>query len=169
MKYLQWKTTPDENGYTITIRETNTHPCKTFLKPSSKPWSAFVAMLSISATNTQNRNATALRQTNALSTLTSPRTTHAGTYTKEIQTVHLGGSHRQVTIHTGVVCIPGSKALPFCTISDSRLYDPFGIWCYFQSVIQLITRLNFFSDDPTSQNKQKKNFAMFLSFFSGTK
>ena len=41
----------------------------------------------------------------------------------------LSGSHRQVTVHTWVVYTHGSKALPFCTISDSRPYDPFGICC----------------------------------------
>ena len=63
-------------------------------------------------------------------------------YTSEICAVHFGGSHRQVSVHTGVVYNHDSNTFPFCTISDYRQYDPCVSWCYFQIVIQWIARFN---------------------------
>ena len=52
-----------------------------------------------------------------------------------------------------LVYIHGSKALPFCIVSDSRQHDPCGIWCYLQPAIHLIQtkyvnviRFHLFSD-----------------------
>jgi len=102
-------------------------------------------------------------------------------YHKEIQPVHFGGSHKQTTLHTGVLYVGQQEPKPFCTLSDSRLHDPIAIWAYLSPVFEQIrsdfpnvTRLHVFSDGPTTQYRQKKNFYLFSTklfdygFQSGT-
>lgn len=87
-------------------------------------------------------------------------------YAKEIQAVHFGGSHKQATLHTGVLYVQAEPApVPFCTISPSRRHDPPSIWAHLDPVLKMIqenhpdvTCLHFFSDGPASQYKQKANF-----------
>lgn len=89
-------------------------------------------------------------------------------YSQEIQSCHFGGSHKQVTMHTGVLYVGQRDPLSFCTLSDSRQHDPVGIWCYLKPVFELIksdfpsvTIVHFYSDGPTTQYRQKKNFYFF--------
>lgn len=87
-------------------------------------------------------------------------------YSKEIQSVHFGGSHQQATLHTGVLYVQAEPyPVSFCSISPSRRHDPPAIWAHLDPVLEMVTecypevdRLNFFSDGPATQYKQKYNF-----------
>jgi hypothetical protein len=90
-------------------------------------------------------------------------------YSQEIQAVHFGGSHQQATLHTGIAYHhDGEKvqATPFCTISDELRHDPSAIWAHIDPVLRLlhdkgVRTLHFFSDGPTTQYRNKKNFYLF--------
>ena len=92
-------------------------------------------------------------------------------FSSEIQAVHLGGSHSQVTLHTAVLYIDDiENAIPFGAISNSRRHDPYAIWCYLQPLFDYmkeshleIETIHFFSDGPTSQYRQKCNFYLFCT------
>ena len=88
-------------------------------------------------------------------------------YNNEIQSVHFGGSHKQASLHTGVLYIK-DNTIPFCSISPSRQHDPPAIWAHMDPVLQMIkenhpqiSTVHFFSDGPTTQYKQKGNFMYF--------
>ena len=90
-------------------------------------------------------------------------------YGSEIQAVHFGGSHKEATLHTGVMYV-GGKAKPhtFCTISDCMDHGPAAIWAYMEPVLDELKRtheevevIHFFSDSPATQYRQKKNFFLF--------
>lgn len=79
-------------------------------------------------------------------------------YAREIQAVHFGGSHKQATLHTGVLYVQAEPApVPFCTISLSRRHDPPSIWAHLDPVLKMIQEnhpnvscLHFFSDGLAS-------------------
>ena len=87
-------------------------------------------------------------------------------YSTEIQSVHFGERHRQVTLHTGVLYIGGkSDVKTFCTISDSTDHSRAGIWPYLQPVFAdlkaehpSVSPVHFFSDSPSTQYRQTKTF-----------
>jgi len=89
-------------------------------------------------------------------------------YSAEIQSVHFGSSHRQVTLHNGVFYVMKNQSLCdtcFCTISDCKEHEPFAIWSYMDPVLKLIRKRNppidtvhFFSVSPATQYRQKLNF-----------
>lgn len=89
-------------------------------------------------------------------------------YHREIQSVHFGGSHQQTTMHTGVLYVGQEDPKSFCTISNSRLHEPVAIWAYLQPVFEhlrssypSVQTVHVFSDGPTTQYRQKKNFFLF--------
>ncbi|KAK6167043.1 hypothetical protein SNE40_021152 [Patella caerulea] len=78
-------------------------------------------------------------------------------YGNEIQSVHFGGSHVQVTLHTGILYI-AEDCIPFCTISDARRHDLQAIWANLDPVFSYISQhypdvryLHFQSDGPSTQ------------------
>ena len=84
-------------------------------------------------------------------------------YNRDIQSVHYGGSHKQCTMHTGVLYVGQRKPKSFCTLSDSRSHEPTAIWTYLEPVLidlktefPNIETIHFFSDGPTTQYRQKK-------------
>lgn len=86
-------------------------------------------------------------------------------WANEIQTAHFGGSHKQATLHTGCLYTEGNEVHPFCTISESIQHDPPAIWEHLKPIIEWINaeypsvkKVHFFSDGPTTQYRQKKNF-----------
>lgn len=88
--------------------------------------------------------------------------------TTEVQSMHFGASRQQITLHTGVMYRKGIKPLTFCTLSGSNYHGPEGIWAHMRPVLQYlknecpnITKAHFFSDGPTTQYRQKKNFHLF--------
>ena len=90
-------------------------------------------------------------------------------FANEIQSAHFGASHQQATLHTGCLYI-AERVLPFCSISDSRQHDPSAIWEHLQPIFDwietdhpAIAKVHFFSDGPTSQYRQKRNFFLFAT------
>lgn len=87
-------------------------------------------------------------------------------YSKEIQSVHFGGSHKQASLHTGVLYTTGEQAPhTFCSISPSRRHDPVAIWAHLDPVLKVVRErhpqvgiLHFFSDGPATQYRQKGIF-----------
>ena len=92
-----------------------------------------------------------------------------GKFGSEIQSVHFGWSHKQVTLHTGVLYVGDiDQPITFCTLSPSRRHDPAAIWKYLEPLFEYlkvshpdIEVIHFFSDGPTTQYRQKLNFFFF--------
>lgn len=89
----------------------------------------------------------------------------------EIQGMHFGSSRKQITLHTGVAYIKNRKPEPFCTISPNNEHSPFSIWAHLYPVINYfkysypdIDTIHMFSDGPTTQYRQKINFALFSKY-----
>lgn len=88
---------------------------------------------------------------------------------EEVQSYHFGASRSQVSLHTGVLYIGGNeKPIPFCSISASTDHSPPAIWAHLDPVFQFLRQeapdvkvLHFFTDGPSTQYRQKKNFFMF--------
>ncbi|KAL2087166.1 hypothetical protein ACEWY4_018225 [Coilia grayii] len=85
-------------------------------------------------------------------------------YSSEVQAVHFGDSHHQVSLHTGVA-YTCREVKSICSISPSYRHDPSAIWAHLTPVlIYLIekypeaTTLHVVSDGPTTQYRSKKNF-----------
>lgn len=86
----------------------------------------------------------------------------------EVQSFHFGGSRQQVTLHTGIMYTSKEKPLPFATVSPNREHGPPAIWAHLKPILEHlkieypdVTTVHFFSDGPSSQYKQKKNFYLF--------
>lgn len=96
-------------------------------------------------------------------------------YQEEIQSVHFGGSRKQIALHTGAIYfINESQSLEcftFCGISDDTLHNAFAIWAYLKPILNIIRAKNintvhFVSDGPSSQYKNKTNFVLMCYFAS---
>ncbi|CAG9790444.1 unnamed protein product [Diatraea saccharalis] len=86
---------------------------------------------------------------------------------RQIQAVHFG-SQNQISLHTSVMYIKGSKPLSYCTLSDSTDHSPAAIWAHLKPILTdvktkhpEIDTVHVFSDGPTTQYRQKKNFYLF--------
>ncbi|XP_045457589.1 uncharacterized protein LOC123667794 [Melitaea cinxia] len=89
---------------------------------------------------------------------------------EEIQATHFGASKNQITLHTGMIYW-AKKSLSFCTISDNNSHEPAAIWAHLLPVINEVRKIDnltkvihFYSDGPTSQYRQKKNFYLLNLF-----
>lgn len=85
-------------------------------------------------------------------------------YASEIQAVHFGDSHQQVSLHTGVAYTKAAQS-SYCTLSSSFRHDPPAIWAHLRPVLQHLQEnnpsarvLHMVSDGPTTQYRSKKNF-----------
>uniref|UniRef100_A0A1A8PVR2 Uncharacterized protein n=2 Tax=Nothobranchius rachovii TaxID=451742 RepID=A0A1A8PVR2_9TELE len=94
-------------------------------------------------------------------------------YQSEVQACHFGQNLPQITLHTGMYYIKGEKA-GFCTVSESKRQDASAIWTHMDPVLKTIkmkyphiTTVHFWSDGPSKQYKNKKNF-YFLSGIPST-
>jgi hypothetical protein len=90
-------------------------------------------------------------------------------YGSEVQAAHFGASHRQATLHTGVLYTIGGFE-PFCTISDSRRHDPAAIWAHIEPILNKLKEeypkvevLHFKSDGPTTQYRNRTNMYLLSS------
>lgn len=88
----------------------------------------------------------------------------------EIQAVHFGASQFQISLHTSIVYQKNKKPQCYCTFSDSTNHSPEAIWAHLKPVLTHITRqspeidsIHIFSDGPTTQYRQKKNFFLFTT------
>lgn len=86
----------------------------------------------------------------------------------EIQAVHFASSQQQATLHTGILHVGEvDKHLCFTTITASKEKSPPAIWTHLSPVLDhvktnypSVTLVNFFSDGPCTQYRQKGNFYM---------
>ena len=86
-------------------------------------------------------------------------------YNEEIQSVHFGASKQQLSLQTGVVYLKGRCPETFCTVSESLSHGPEGVWGHLIPVLNEIkthnphiSSIEFFSDGPVTQYRQKGNF-----------
>lgn len=91
-------------------------------------------------------------------------------YANEVQSTHFGASKNAITLHTGAIFF-NNKVQTFTTISDNNSHEPEAIWAHLLPVIKFakeshpeISVIHFFSDGPTSQYRQKKNFYLLNLF-----
>ncbi|CAG4966406.1 unnamed protein product [Colias eurytheme] len=92
---------------------------------------------------------------------------------EEIQSAHFGASKNQFTLQTGVIYTKAHEPQSFCTISPSNFHDPGAIWAHLKPAIDLAKNLcpsarvlHIWSDGPTTQYRQKKNFYLFNKLIS---
>ncbi|KAI4827689.1 hypothetical protein KUCAC02_031067 [Chaenocephalus aceratus] len=85
-------------------------------------------------------------------------------YKSEVQACHFGQNLPQITLHTGMYYTKGEKAA-FCTLSESKRQDAAAIWTHMEPVLKdiktkypQVTTVHFWSDGPSKQYKNKKNF-----------
>lgn len=84
----------------------------------------------------------------------------------EIQALHFGASKVQITLHTGVLYIKDNhRPTSFCSISPANIHSPEAIWAHLAPILRYlkithpqVDTLHFYSDGPTSQYRNKKNF-----------
>ena len=74
----------------------------------------------------------------------------------EIQSVHFGGSHKQATLHTGML-YTSKTCESFCSISDCTRHDPPAIWAHLNPILREVRKshphvqcINFWSDSPAT-------------------
>ena len=92
-------------------------------------------------------------------------------YAQEVQSMDFGASHRQATLHTGVLYTSHSQTCEsFCSISESLRHDPIAIWSHLDPVLKYvkdaypcIDTLHFISDGPMSQYRSRTNFFLLSS------
>ncbi|KAL0860169.1 hypothetical protein ABMA27_010476 [Loxostege sticticalis] len=92
-------------------------------------------------------------------------------YGQEIQSTHFGASKNAVTLHTGMIFTKDSSQ-SFASLSDNTCHEPHAIWAHLMPILRYSKNMNqqrktihFFSDGPSSQYRQKKNFFL-LSLFT---
>ncbi|XP_028458300.1 uncharacterized protein LOC114571525 [Perca flavescens] len=90
-------------------------------------------------------------------------------YNSEVQAVHFGDSHHQVSLHTGVA-YTWKDVKSLCSISSSFRHDPSAIWAHLTQVLTYLreqhptaTTLHVVSDGPTTQYRSKKSFFLLIN------
>lgn len=82
-------------------------------------------------------------------------------YNQEIQSFHFGGSRTQISLHTVVVYLKGSK-VPHCTMSSNLSHNAGAIWAHLKPVLASlpsnIQNIHFLSDGPVTQYRNKYMF-----------
>ncbi|CAG9790422.1 unnamed protein product [Diatraea saccharalis] len=76
----------------------------------------------------------------------------------EVQSMHLGASKPQVTLHTGVLYVNGKKSQSFGSVSACNDHTPEAIWGHLKPILNyvniqypLVNAVHFFSDGPVTQ------------------
>lgn len=94
---------------------------------------------------------------------------YSAKYNSEIQSVHFGGSRKQMTLHTAVLYfnIDGqtTKTQCFCTISSCLRHDAAAVWAHLipilteiEKTVPLVQNIYIVSDSPSGQYRNKKIF-----------
>ncbi len=85
-------------------------------------------------------------------------------YSTEIQAIHFGGNHTQITLHTGVK-YNGSKTVSFCVVSPNLNHDAIAIFSHIKEIFgqseedfSNIKNVHFLSDSPSTQYRNKSMF-----------
>ena len=84
----------------------------------------------------------------------------------EVQSIHFGASKKQLTLHTGVYYVGNDRVgKTFDTVSDSMDHGPSAEWAHLKPFLteirhnhKTVYSVEFFSDGPVGQYKQKANF-----------
>ena len=93
-------------------------------------------------------------------------------YNEEVQSVHFGGSKKQISLHTGAMYFVNNgivDCFSFCGLSDDILHNACSVWAYLKPIIMQaldknINTLHIISDGPTSQYKNKTNFFLICKY-----
>lgn len=90
-------------------------------------------------------------------------------YSSEVQSCHFGQNLPMLNLHTGMYYVKGEKAA-FCTISESKRQDAAAIWSHMEPILRdirvkfpKVDTIHFWSDGPSKQYKNKKNFSLLCS------
>lgn len=90
-------------------------------------------------------------------------------YSSEIQSCHFGQNLPQLNLHTGMYYTK-QVTTGFCTVSESKRQDASAIWTHMEPVLRDIRlkfpnvgTIHFWSDGPSKQYKNKKNFFLLCS------
>lgn len=59
-------------------------------------------------------------------------------FNQEIQSFHFGGSRNQVTLHTGILYVPGKNPLPFSSVSPYKDHGPPAIWAHLKPILDYV-------------------------------
>lgn len=91
-------------------------------------------------------------------------------YGEEIQSMHFGASKNAISLHCGVI-FGNKRSQSFVTVSDDNCHEPHAIWAHLMPVLKLAKDkfpnaqiIHFFSDGPSTQYRQKKNFYLLNLF-----
>lgn len=86
---------------------------------------------------------------------------------EEIQSMHFGGSRKQISLHT-VVVYTSDGTQSYCTVSENTYHGPGAIWAHLSPILAdmkqtrpQICALHFVSDGPCTQYRSKNHFYMF--------
>lgn len=90
-------------------------------------------------------------------------------YSSEVQSCHFGQNLPQLNLHTGMYYTKEQKT-GFCTVSESKRQDAPAIWTHMEPVLKdirlkfpKVDTIHFWSDGPSKQYKNKKNFSLLCS------
>jgi len=94
-------------------------------------------------------------------------------YAKEIQSVHFGGSHAQIALHTGRLYLNGGLSKSFCTLSEITRHDPKAITAHLKPILDKylrenpqVNKLYIMSDGPVSQYKNRDLYFLVTQFLA---
>jgi hypothetical protein len=95
---------------------------------------------------------------------------YACQYSREVQSMHFGGSHKELSLHTGVAIRKCSQET-FCTVSDCVKQGPKDIYAHLKPILkrhmnEKIKKMHFMSDGPTTQYRNKSMFYVVAKFIS---
>jgi len=76
----------------------------------------------------------------------------------------LGHQNKQLSLHTGIYFTKHHQQ-SFCIVSGNLNHGPAAIWAHLEPVLKMLKKehpkadtIDFFSDGPTTQYRQKGNF-----------
>lgn len=88
---------------------------------------------------------------------------------REIQSIHFGASKRQLSLHTGVIYSASKRVQTFCTVSSNLSHNAYAIWAHLAPILRYVKednpnleRINFLSDGPSAQYKNRTNFYLMI-------
>jgi len=94
-------------------------------------------------------------------------------YKSEPQSVHFGGSHAQVALHTGRLYKNGGRAESFCTLSEITRHDPKAITAHLKPVLEkfltsspLVNKVVFVSDGPVTQYRNRELYFLITQYLT---
>lgn len=95
---------------------------------------------------------------------------YAGKYFEEIQKMHFGGSHKELSLHTGRVYRKEFSA-SFSTVSNAVKQGPRDIWAHMKPLLlKYVTKqtktLHVMSDGPTTQYRSRTMFNTVCTYIS---